>query len=193
VTGLSWPPRLSPTEQRHASKTDTTNTTNIYGGINNSSISSIGNRNKIPWRIPEDFKRFKDLTMGKPCIMGRSTYLSILEDLGKPLPGRKNIILSRDINYVINPLHAYLVRSIDEAYDLASKESDLVFVLGGQRVYEQTINLVDKLEITEVHLDVVGDAYFPKIDEIIWKESQRQPRLPSKTGIEYSFVTYTRR
>jgi dihydrofolate reductase len=145
----------------------------------------IGKDGDIPWHISDDLKRFKELTLNHPVIMGRKTYQSILSQLGKPLPQRVNIILSRAKN--LKYPGVLLSDSLEDAIGRASKiDNDQIYIIGGQSVYEQSINLSDKLEITEVHSYYNGDSFFPEIDSRVWNETDRE----DKEG--YSFVTYRR-
>jgi dihydrofolate reductase len=124
----------------------------------------IGVNNTMPWHIPEDFKHFKAVTMGKPCIMGRKTYESILDQLGKPLPGRTSIVVSRS-GYKHEG--ATSVASLEEAITIAKGEnSDEVMIIGGAQIYAQAIknNLADRIYLTRVHQSPDGDAFFPELD-----------------------------
>jgi dihydrofolate reductase len=123
----------------------------------------IGINNEMPWHIPKDFKHFKSVTMGKPCIMGRKTFESILASLGKPLPGRVNIVVSRS-NFQHNG--ALTVKDLHEALEQASKiDTDEICIVGGAQIYTQALelNLVDKIYLTKVHQSPVGDAFFPAL------------------------------
>jgi dihydrofolate reductase len=150
-----------------------------------SSNNVIGNNGKIPWHIKEDLKRFKEMTMGYPIIMGRKTCESIISRIKKPLPGRINIILSRTGNYLPEGLHVY--PSLDLGLQKAEEYGRRAFVIGGEQVYKDTIDLSSRLEITEVHQEVQGDAFFPSINKEAWKETMRRNRG------EYSFVRYLRK
>jgi dihydrofolate reductase len=143
----------------------------------------IGLNNAMPWHIPEDFKHFKTVTMGKPCIMGRKTFESILVQLGKPLPGRVNIVVSRK-NYQHE--RALTCRDIAEAIDQAAKtETDEICIIGGAQIYAQAIELADKIHLTRVHQSPEGDAFFPELGSA-WREESRDDREG------FSFLTYTR-
>lgn len=123
---------------------------------------AIGKDNRLLWHIPEDLKRFKKLTMGHPVIMGQKTFDSI----GKPLPGRINIVLNRDENKKISGV--IIAHSIQEAIDLAQKKDDKeIFIIGGGSVYTQTINLADKLYLTLVEGDYEADTYFPDYSDFV--------------------------
>ncbi len=142
--------------------------------------SVIGKDGKLPWHIPEDLKRFKELTKGNTVLMGRKTY----ESIGKPLPKRTNIVLSTNKNF--SPQGIIVAQSIDEALDKC-KQYEKTYIIGGQKIYEQTIDIADKLEITHVHKTVQGDAFFPKIDTSKWIE------INNIYAQEYSFVTYLKK
>lgn len=145
----------------------------------------IGRDNAMPWHIPEDFQHFKAITMGKPCIMGRKTFESILESLGKPLPGRVNIIVSRR-NYQ-HP-GALTCKDLQEAIDQARKTgAGEICIVGGAQIYRQAIeqSLADIIHLTRVHQSPEGDAFFPTLGTE-WKETAREDR----DG--FSFLTYAR-
>ena len=128
----------------------------------------IGGDNKMLWHIPEDFKHFKNVTMGKPCIMGRKTFESIVASLGKPLPGRVNIVVSRK-----NPQYegALTVKDLDEAFDQAGKVEGVseIMVIGGAQIYAQALPRADRIYLTRVHQSPEGDATFPALNEDDWE------------------------
>jgi len=141
----------------------------------------IGRDNAMPWHIPEDFKHFKTVTMGKPCIMGRKTFESILASLGKPLPGRVNIIVSRK-NYQHGG--ALTCKDLDEAIDQASKtDTNEICIIGGAQIYAQAIELANRIYLTRVHQSPEGDAFFPALGSE-WQETYRDDREG------FSFLTY---
>lgn len=143
----------------------------------------IGRENAMPWHIPEDFKHFKDVTVGKPCIMGRKTFESILASLGKPLPGRVNIVVSRQ-NY--QHAGALTCKDLDEAIEQATKTgTDEICIVGGAQIYTQAVErkLADKIYLTRVHQSPEGDAFFPVLGSE-WKEESRDDREG------FSFLTY---
>ena len=145
----------------------------------------IGNGNDIPWHIPEDFKFFKAKTMGKPCIMGRKTYESILSKLGKPLPGRTSIVISRSFYEHEGALSA---SSVQDAIATAQKENpEEIMIIGGAQIYAQALeeNLVDTIYLTRVHQSPDGDAFFPALSDD-WTETAREDH----DG--FSFLTYKR-
>jgi dihydrofolate reductase len=144
----------------------------------------IGADNKMLWHIPEDFKHFKAVTMGKPCIMGRKTFDSIVASLGKPLPGRVNIVISRS-----NPQYsgALTCKDLNEALEQAAKTgTDEIMVIGGAQIYAQALPLAQKIYLTRVHQIPEGDATFPTLSKTEWKETN------VKKADGYDFVTLER-
>ncbi|MEX2131688.1 MAG: dihydrofolate reductase [Pseudohongiellaceae bacterium] len=132
----------------------------------------IGKNNKLPWHLSEDLKYFKRTTMGKTIIMGRKTF----ESIGKPLPGRTNIIVTRSRDYEVD--NARVVDSLADAIDLAENisiidGSDEVFVIGGAELFKIALPLVDRMHLTLVHAEVEGDTWFPEFDAEEWAESSR--------------------
>ena len=153
----------------------------------------IGRDGHLPWKIPGDLKRFKEITIGKPVVMGRRTY----ESMGGPLKDRFNIVLTHDGSYRANG--AVVVTDLAGALDLASKEAakantDEIAIIGGNIVFAETLPQAHRLELTEVHGSPDGDAYFPKFDKSAWKEIRRDgPHQGEKDSLPYTFVTYERR
>ena len=139
----------------------------------------IGINGKLPWKISGDLKRFKELTMGHPIIMGRKTH----ESIGKPLPGRENIVLSRDPTYHAEGItvHSSLDDAQREIYDRDA------FIIGGSQVYNEGIKIANKIELTRVHRVISGDTFFPEISPKIWQETKKQFEG------EYSFISYVKR
>lgn len=154
----------------------------------------IGNKNTIPWNFPPykmaaDFKYFKDTTLGKTIVMGLNTFNSIG---GKPLPGRKHIILNNDPNFIA-PENCVVAYSIEEILDMAKNESEL-FICGGASIYKQFLSLSQKLYITEVHAKPEGDTYFPEINKDEWNEISREDhKADEKNSFDYSFVVLERK
>lgn len=146
----------------------------------------IGVDNTLPWRLPEDLKRFKALTLGHPIVMGRKTW----ESLGRPLPGRANIVVSRDPDY--SAAGATLARSLLSAIEAAAASgTDEVFVIGGAEIYRLALPLAQRLQLTEIDREFAGDAHFPDFDRQAWLETARECHH-SETGFDYAFVTYER-
>jgi dihydrofolate reductase len=147
----------------------------------------IGASGAIPWRIPEDMKRFKALTIGKPVVMGRKTWDSIPK---KPLPGRTNIVITRDKGWTAEG--AVTVHSLDEALVRARNENPSeIAVIGGAEVYKAALPLATRVELTEIHVDATGDTHLPRFDPAIWHETAREDRATPE-GLRYSYVTLVR-
>ena len=145
----------------------------------------IGRNNELIWHLPNDLKRFKALTSGHPIIMGRKTYDSI----GRPLPNRTNIVITRNLDW--KPEGIKIVNSLEKAIELAEKIDPEIFIIGGGNIYQQALDLADVLEVTEVHQDFEGDAFFPEINCEIWKETFREKHeTDEKHAVEYSFVRF---
>lgn len=149
--------------------------------------NEIGFENQLLWHLPKDLKHFKDITSGHPIIMGRKTY----ESIGKPLPNRTNIVVSRKKDWFEEGI--LIVGSIKEALKFAKKIDEEVFVIGGGNIYEQTMDLVDKLEVTLVKADLQADTFFPKIDQKIWKKTNEIcHEKDEKNGYDFCFQTFER-
>ena len=132
----------------------------------------IGDGKKIPWYLPADFAYFKETTMSRPIIMGSTTF----ESIGKPLPGRKNIVLTRG---EFTREGVDVAHSLEEALKL-TKDTDEVFVIGGANVYTQALPFADKLYITFIDGEFTGDTFFPQIDWSEWKEVKSERREPDE-------------
>ena len=128
----------------------------------------IGRAGQLPWHLPDDLKRFKALTMGKPMLMGRRTF----ESIGRPLPGRTSLVLTRAANWIA-PAGALAVHSLDDAL-AAARERDAaeLAVIGGADVFRLALPLADRIELTRVHADLSGDVYFPPLDAREWRETE---------------------
>ncbi|MGY5354854.1 dihydrofolate reductase [Wenyingzhuangia sp. IMCC45467] len=149
--------------------------------------NELGKNNDLIWHLPADLKRFKKVTTGHHIIMGRKTY----ESIGKPLPNRTTIIISRNTNYKAEG--CITTHSLKSAIEIA-KNDDNAFVIGGAKIYSDAIHLVDELDICEVHQSFDADVYFPEIDKNIWKETKRKKfKSDEKNIYDYSFVKYKRR
>ena len=148
--------------------------------------NAIGKNNKLLWHLPNDLKHFKEITTGHTVIMGRKTY----ESVGRPLPNRRNIIITRQ-NIAIEGCE--VAGSIDAALALCAREKE-VFIVGGAEIYKQSINLTDRIYLTIVHKKFEGDSFFPEINKQDWKEVYREDHLPDeKNQLPYSFITYEKR
>lgn len=126
----------------------------------------IGRDNAMPWHLPDDLKRFKQLTMGKPMLMGRKTF----EAIGKPLPGRTSLVLTRDPSWQAKDVIA--VRSVDEALAKVGDVPELCIV-GGAEIYKLTLPITQRIHLTRIHANIPGDAVFPAIDTSQWRETER--------------------
>lgn len=144
----------------------------------------IGRDNTMPWHLAGDLKRFRALTMGHPIIMGRRTWQS----LGRPLAGRRNIVVSRDPAFAAPGCEPAI--SLESAL-AACAGTERVFVIGGAQLYTAALPLADRLYLTEIHRDFEGDTFFPEFDRRSWRELAREPQ-PAHNGLEYEFVTYGR-
>lgn len=152
----------------------------------------IGKDNTLPWKLPEDLKHFKELTMGAPLVMGRRTF----ESIGKPLPGRQNIIITRNLAYAPDGavISNTLWGGIRAAQTFANLQGKNVYVIGGGEIYREVLPLADELIITHVHTRVVGgDAFFPLIESSIWETYQRGVVQTSREGLEYRIARYRKR
>lgn len=145
----------------------------------------IGKADTLPWHLPEDLKRFKTLTTGKTVLMGRKTFESIFKRLGKPLPNRKNVVITGQQDYSA-PEGVVVFHDLAQALETLKNEE--VLVAGGAQIYAQTIDKADKLFITEVHQTIPGDAVFPTIDPAKWKKVWEEPH-DGFTFAEYQLKT----
>ena len=149
--------------------------------------NEIGFENQLLWHLPKDLKHFKEITSGHPVIMGRKTY----ESIGKPLPNRTNIVVSRKTDWFEEGI--LIVGSIKEAVKFAKKIDEDVFIIGGGKIYEQTMDIVDKLEVTLVKADLEADTFFPKIDSKIWKKTDEIcHEKDEKNQYDFCFQTFER-
>lgn len=152
----------------------------------------IGKNNDLPWKIPADLAYFAKITKGKPVIMGLNTFKSIFSRIGKPLPGRKNIVLVFEKDPTL--VGCEQATSLPEAFDLAGAKDQEVFVIGGASIYKQSIDLADRLYITRVHASPDGDTSFPEIKDDDWKMvSSEDHAKDDKNEYNYSFTIYERR
>jgi len=149
---------------------------------------AIGKNNELLWHLPEDMRHFRETTRGKPVIMGRKTWES-LPDSFRPLPGRHNIVVSRNTAY--QAPGATLASSLEEAVRQAGN-ADEAFVIGGAELYRQALPLSSHLYLTEIEENIDGDVFFPKVLPQDWEEISRQPRQGT-SGPAFSFVVYRRR
>ena len=151
--------------------------------------NALGKDNDLLWHLPDDFKRFKQLTTGHKIIMGRKTF----ESFPKPLPNRTHIIITRDHNYSLDLPSCIVVHSIDEALNLV-QDDPISYIIGGGEIYDLGMPHADVLEITKVHESFDADAHFPEIDKKVWKLIKEEFH-PSDERHNYNFtyLTYQRR
>ncbi len=150
----------------------------------------IGKSNDLPWYLPADLKRFKQLTTAHPVIMGRKTFNSIIKRLGHPLPDRTNVVLTRDTKFQYDG--AMVVNDLDTAIAMTQPEGE-VFIIGGAQVFNQSMNVADKIYATEIDADIEGDVYFPIVDRSEWQETSREEHeSDEKNPYNYAFVIYER-
>ena len=142
----------------------------------------IGSGGRLPWQLPEDLRHFKRLTLGHPVIMGRRTW----ESLGKPLPGRDNIVVTGQPGY--DAAGAAVARSLEGALALCAGEP-VAFVIGGSRLFAESLPLAAGLVLTEIHRDFPGDTWFPEYDRSKWRETQREAHTAAD-GMRFDFVLY---
>lgn len=149
--------------------------------------NELGKDNDLIWHLPADLKRFKKVTTGHHIIMGRNTF----ESIGKPLPNRTSVIVTRNPNYFVDG--CLIAHSLEEAITLCNDHD--VFIIGGAQIYKEALekNLVDRLDITQVHQEFEADVFFPNINTQIWKEISRENHAAdTKNSFDYSFVSYTK-
>ncbi|WP_144392219.1 type 3 dihydrofolate reductase [Pleionea sediminis] len=145
----------------------------------------IGKDNEMPWHMPADLKHFKETTMGKPIVMGRKTF----ESIGRPLPGRRNVIITRNPKYHHDGID--VVNSVEDAITLLQDEPEIM-ITGGGNIYEQTLERADNLFLTFIDLDVDGDAFFPAFEHLNLEEKSREEHRPDEKNIHpYTFVNFS--
>lgn len=148
--------------------------------------NALGKNNELIWHLPADLLRFKKTTTNHHIIMGRNTF----ESIGKPLPNRTTVIITRNKNYKAEG--CIVVHSLENALEIA-KEDNSPFIIGGAQIYAEAISLVNQLDITEVHHEFEADAFFPEIDLNIWKEVKRENfKADENNPYDYSFVSFQR-
>ena len=153
----------------------------------------IGINNKLPWYLPNDLKYFKQVTMGKPIIMGRKTF----ESIGKPLPGRTNIIITRNTDWQAEGVK--VAHSLEQAYQLAEAIAEIdgqneLMIIGGDQIYQSSLPDTDRIYLTKVHAEVHGDAWFPEVDWSQWQELGREDySAEGPNPYNYSFIVLERK
>lgn len=146
----------------------------------------IGRDNTLPWRLPSDLAHFKRVTLGHPIVMGRNTWLS----LGRPLPGRPNLVISR--NPAFKAEGATVYPSLEAALAAcADSGAGKVCIIGGEQVFRHALDVADEIIATEIGADIEGDTFFPPLDPSAWQELERLPQ-PEENGLRFDFATYRR-
>ena len=141
----------------------------------------IGYKNELPWHLPGDLKYFKEMTMGKPIVMGRKTF----ESIGRPLPGRRNIVITRNADYKAEGIE--VVGSLKDALTLVS-DAEEIMIIGGAQIFEQVMPIADKLYITLINHTFKGDTYFPTYDE--WKKTSCLEPVKSDEGFTFQYCIF---
>ena len=147
----------------------------------------IGKENSLPWNIPEDLKRFKQMTSGHTILMGRKTFDSI----GRPLPNRQNIVMTRDKNFEQEGIK--VINDFDEALELIKESNEDVFVIGGSKIYELFEPVANSLAITRILKDFEGDAFFPDINWNLWQIEKEEKFFDEKSKIECKLIEYSKK
>lgn len=149
----------------------------------------IGKDNELIWHLPEDLKRFKEITMGKTIIMGRKTF----ESLGRVLPNRKHIVLTRDKDWTYNDENVKIINDVSQL-DNYINSPDEYFVIGGAMIYNLLLKSASKIYLTRIYKDFIGDAFFPKIKEEEWEVTEKQKGIKDeKNPYDYEYITYKRK
>lgn len=144
----------------------------------------IGENGRLPWSVPEDMQRFRALTWGNVLFMGRKTY----EGIGHPLPGRITIVLSKTKSF--DQPNVRTASTLQEALEMAEQQKRTIYICGGGEIYQQTMPLADKVELTLIYKIVQGDTFFPAVDQTVFKEIAREERPGDP---DYTFITYERK
>ncbi|PGY14110.1 dihydrofolate reductase [Bacillus sp. OV166] len=148
----------------------------------------IGKDNQLPWHLPEDLKFFKRVTMGHPIAMGRKTH----ESIGRVLPGRENIVITRQVNYQSEDCTVFY--SIEDFVKKSKKQSEEIFVIGGAEIFNETFEFADRLYITLIHEKFAGDTFFPEFDGSKWElVSSEKGLMDEKNPYDYEFKIYERK
>lgn len=170
-------------------KQTNTKTTQIVHVVAIDHHHCIGKDNGLAWHIPEDLKHFKEITTGGVVVMGRKTFLSI----GKPLPNRTNWVVTRDTTWTADGVK--VAHSLEQVLELAGDDctDGKLFIIGGGEIYRQSIDMADILEITEVDLDIKGDAFYPPIPSDFTEVWRSEPKMDDKSGVGFRFVRYQKK
>jgi len=147
----------------------------------------IGKENSLPWNIPEDLKRFKQMTSGHTILMGRKTFDSI----GRPLPNRQNIVMTKDENFEREGIK--VINDFNEALELIKESNKDIFVIGGSKIYELFEPVANSLAITRILKDFEGDAFFPDINWDLWQIEKEENFFDEKSNIECKLIEYSKK
>ena len=147
----------------------------------------IGKENSLPWNIPEDLKRFKQMTSGHTILMGRKTFDSI----GRPLPNRQNIVMTKNENFEQEGIK--VINDFDEALELIKESNEDVFVIGGSKIYELFEPVANSLAITRILKDFEGDAFFPDINWDLWQIEKEEKFFDEKSNVECKLIEYSKK
>ena len=148
----------------------------------------IGINNQLPWQLPEDLKFFKRVTMGHPIAMGRKTH----ESIGRVLPGRENIVITRQVDY--HSADCTVFHSVDDFVKYSKKQSDEIFVIGGAKIFNETFDFADRLYVTLIHEEFAGDTFFPEFELSKWELVSNEKGLKDdKNPYDYEFRIYERK
>ena len=157
--------------------------------VANAKNNIIGKNNQLLWKLPEDLKHFKELTTGHTIIMGRKTF----ESLGKVLANRKHIVFSQNPDFRVEDSQVEVVHSLLQIQEYIEGEEE-AFVIGGAMIYNLLMPYVKKMYVTQINQDFEGDAFFPKINEEVWKEVERKKGIKNEqNNLDYEFITYIRK
>jgi dihydrofolate reductase len=149
---------------------------------------AIGKNNQLPWHLPEDLKFFKQITMGHPIAMGRKTF----ESIGRPLPGRENIIITRNDAYKREGCTVFY--SVADFIAYCQQKAEEVFVIGGAEIFQETFSYAERLYITHIHHEFSGDTFFPEFDEHNWELTSRSMGIKNEQNpYDYDFCLYVRK
>jgi len=147
----------------------------------------IGVNNTLPWHLPADLKHFRTLTMGHHIVMGRKTY----ESIGKPLPGRTSVVVTRDAGYA--PPGVITVNTLEAAISACGEDKE-IFMIGGEELYRHAIKFADRVYLTEIDADIAGDKHFTELDPGYWQETKRVSHAPDERNCySFQFVVYDRK
>ncbi len=148
----------------------------------------IGKNNKIIWNLPEDLKKFKELTTGHTIIMGRKTF----ESIGRVLPNRKHIIFSQNPDFKVNDENVEIVHSMLQIQEYIEDDNEN-FVIGGAMIYNLLMPYVKKMYVTQINKEFDGDTFFPRIDEEVWNVVEKVSKRDENSNLDYEYVTYERK